>query len=178
MKPLVAFAFLLLLLPGFATAQTKPNFSGSWVLDVGLSWSGSPGGSSLPRETLAVSQNLTELSFERSSERVARIVTLYDEASPKQSPAGYPIVGRRAQWNGKALDVMILTTGAAAEPFRGFGSGASYAMVNILTWSLSADGNLLTVEGTESSRDLRSTGQQRQERIKVKRVYRRQCPIV
>ena len=72
---------------------------------------------------------------------------------------------------------MILTKGAAAEPFRGLATGA-YGQVNILTWSLSADGNLLTVEGTESSRDARATGQNQQARIKVKRVYRRRYPIV
>jgi hypothetical protein len=132
----------------------------------------------LPRETLVVSQNLTELSFERSSERVARVVTLYGEDSARTSPEGYPIVGNRAQWNGKALDVMVLTKGTAAEPFRGFGTAASYAVVNVPTWSLSADGNLLTVEGTESSRDARATGKNQQERIKVTRVYRRRYPIV
>jgi len=178
MKPLAAFAFFLLFVPGFATAQTKPDFSGSWVLDVGLSWSGSPNAPRLPREILVVSQNLTELSFERSSERVARVVTLYGEDVPRTSPQGYPVVGTRAQWNGKALDVMILTKGGAAKSFQGFGTGATYAVVNMLTWSLSADGNLLTVEGTESSRDVRATGKNPQERIKVQRVYRRQYPIV
>jgi hypothetical protein len=132
----------------------------------------------LPRETLVASQTLTELSFERSSERVAHVVRLYDEASPRKSPEGYPIVGRRAQWNGRALDVMILTQDVAAAPVPGLGTGAPYAMVNMLRWSLGADGNVLIVEGTESSRDVRATGTNRLERIKVKRVYRRQHPIV
>ena len=93
MKPLAAFAILLLLSAGIALAQTKPDFSGSWVLDVERSWSGSPSGPPVPRETLVVSQNLTELSFERSSERVARVLTLYGEDSARTSPAGYPIAG-------------------------------------------------------------------------------------
>jgi hypothetical protein len=176
MKPLAAVAFLLLLVPGLPTAQTRVDFSGAWVLDVELSWSGSPSGPPLPRETLVVSQNLTELSFERSSERVARVVRLYDEASPRKSPAGDPIVGRLARWNGKSLDVLILTEDRAAAPPTGLGTGG-YVQVDILTWSLSADGNVLTVEGTES-RDARASDRNRLERFKVKRVYRRQHPIV
>lgn len=178
MKPLAAFAFLLLFLPGLATAQARVDFSGSWVLDVEQSWSSSPSAPPVPRETLVVSQNPTELSFKRSSERVARIVRLYDEARPRTSPEGYPIVGRRAQWNGKALDVMILTEDVRSAPLPGLGTAAFPMVVNILTWSLSADGNVLTVEGTESGPDARTTGQNRLERIKVKRIYRRQQPIV
>jgi hypothetical protein len=176
MKPVAVLASLLLLLAGSATAQTKPDFSGSWVLDVEHSWSGSPSGPPLPPETLDVSQNLKELSFERSSERVARVVRLYDEASPRTSPEGYPIVGRRAQWNGKALDVMILNVDVGSAPVPGV-TGDS-VQVNVLTWSLNADGNVLTVEGTESSRDARASDKSRLERIKVTRVYRRQHPIV
>jgi hypothetical protein len=72
-------------------------------------------------------------------------VRLYDEASPRKSPEGYPIVGRRAQWNGKTLDVMIVTVDVGSAPVPGV-TGDS-VQVNILTWSLSADGNVLRVDG-------------------------------
>jgi hypothetical protein len=68
MRTLTPVAFLLCVVATLPLAQTKPDFSGKWVLDVDRSWRGSEDGSRLPADTLVVRQTATEVTFEQSGE--------------------------------------------------------------------------------------------------------------
>ena len=155
MKTLTAGALLLFLVPAIALAQAKPDFSGTWVLDVEKSWSGTMDGPRLPAETLVVKQTTAALTFEQSEEPGTVVVRLDGEESVKDSPMGRTRL--RASWEGDRL-VMKMEAVAAS----------------ILSWSLSADRKVLTVDGAAFSIKIQPTGEKVTEEWKVKRVYQRQ----
>lgn len=150
-----AVALLLSLVPTIARAQAKPDFSGTWVLDVEKSWSGTKDGPRLAAETLVVTQTARELTFEQSSEPGTLVVRLDVEETVKDSPMGRTRL--RANWEG---DRLVMTTEAEA--------------ASILRWSLSADGQVLTVDGAAFAITRRPTGEKVTEEWRVKRVYQRQ----
>lgn len=163
MKRLAGFALFLFVAPGLAGAQTRPNFTGTWVLDVGTS-SASTGGELKP-ETLLVTQTDTELKFQRSGEPGTRVVRLDGDFQR----TGGAIV--HANWKG---DTLTMTADVGFSPEQLADRVGAFA-VTFLAWSLSGDGKTLTVDGmatrrvTERSSRTTVTGQ-----LTVKRVYRKQ----
>jgi hypothetical protein len=155
MKTLTVVALFLSLVPTIALAQAKPDFSGTWVLDVDKSWSGTKDGPRLPAEMLVVKQTATELTFEQSREPGALVVRLDGEESVQDSPMGRAKL--RAKWEG---DRLVMTMKAVA--------------ASILSWSLSADGKVLTVDGAAFTIKRQPTGEKVTEELKIRRVYQRQ----
>lgn len=157
MKALTAVALFLFLVPALALAQAKPDFSGTWILDVQNSWVGTKDGPPLPAEALVVRQTKAELTFERAGEGEpgTLAVRLDGEESVSDSPTGRTKL--RATWEGDRLVITMEDAVAAS----------------ILSWSLSADGKVLTVVGTAIIIRRQETGEKVTEELKVERVYQR-----
>ncbi len=153
--------FLLFLLPALATPQTKPNFAGTWVLNV--QDSSASAGQRLEPETMVVTQTDTELRFEQSGEPGTRVVRLDGDFQR----AGGAIV--HANWKGNTLtmtaDVGVLPGQLAERRFA----------VTFLAWSLSEGGKTLTIDGVATRRVTKGSGTETiTDQFHVKRVYRRQ----
>jgi hypothetical protein len=74
--------------PTLALAQAKTDFSGTWVLDVEKSWSGTKDGPRLPAETLVVRQAATSISSWSLSPN-GKVLTVDGAASsPETQPIG------------------------------------------------------------------------------------------
>jgi hypothetical protein len=159
MKGLAGFALFLFTVPALAGAQTKPNFTGTWVLDVAKS--SASAGEPLEPETLVVAQTDTELKFERSGEPGARVVRL----DGKVSRMGGALI--HANWKRDTL-TMAADVGFAPEQL----ADRRFA-VTLLAWSLSGDGKTLTVDGVATRRVTEPSGTTVTDQRNVKRVYRK-----
>jgi len=115
-----------------------------------------------------VKQTATELSFERSSEPGTRVVRLDGEEHVIDSPAGRTKV--RAMWRDDLLAMTLMFELPRERSKDALGQVA----VSFLAWSLSGDGETLTVDGTATLMKLQPTGEKVTEELKVKRVYRKQ----
>jgi hypothetical protein len=159
MNRLVAFTLILLVNPALATPQAKPDFSGTWVLDTEHS-SLSTAKSQLPPETLVVEQTGTELRYELRSTGVTTVVGLDGKVTTKNEPGG-GTVELQAKWNGDRL--MVTTTT----------SRPSFILFSMFVWSLSADGKVLTLQGTTVDKTTQPMGQRVSDNVTARLVYQR-----
>jgi hypothetical protein len=159
MDRLAAFTLILLFIPALATPQAKPDFSGTWVLDTEHS-SLSTAKSQLPPETLVVEQTGTELRYELRSTGVTTVVGLDGKVTTKNEPGG-GTVELQAKWNGDR--VMVTTTT----------SRPSFILYSMFVWSLSADGKVLTLQGTTVDKTTQPMGQTVSDNVTAKLVYQR-----
>ncbi|MBI1764957.1 MAG: hypothetical protein HYR56_26400 [Acidobacteria bacterium] len=135
-------SLLCLLLAGLALADTKPNFSGNWVLDKDRSNGKQPGFD----QTISVKHTGDQLTLE-TKQKTARGEVAFNESyafngqemdfEPQGMPPGSK--GKRsATWlpNGRGILVNDTVTGADGK------------LVRKMTrkWQLSADGNTLTID--------------------------------
>jgi hypothetical protein len=151
--------------PGAAAtaSQAKPDFSGTWILDIERSSIGAPERQRLPAETLVVKQTDAELTFN---------LDLGDGAAKRTVPTD----GEKHEWTGrdgasyeveaKWMVGRLVMTAAASRP--------SFLRITRLSWSLSADGKELTVVGTSVDRSWERPNETVSSEVTTSRVYRRQ----
>jgi len=168
MKHLCIVVLWLILVPVIAAVQSRPDFSGTWVLDIEKSWAGAPGEATLSPETLLVKQTASELSFERSSEPGTRVVRLDGEEHVIDSPMGRTKV--RATWRGDLLGMTLMFELPRERSKDALGQVA----VSFLAWSLSDNGKTLTVNGNATLVKAQPTGEKVTEELTVKRIYQKQ----
>jgi hypothetical protein len=185
----LAAALLLLLVPSAAFAQTEPNFSGTWILDVARS-------SIMPRpelpiepETLIVVQSGKELRWERQvAGETTKQAVLFDYPTATRNQRSDAIGAIQASWK---QDVLILT-GLAETPesqrSRRANKGRPPSPIpslrpsftprvepaSILTWALSDGGKTLTIQGMAVRKWSETNGDKVSEEIRSRWVYRRQ----
>jgi hypothetical protein len=145
MKPRVVLGCALFLLTAFqlAAALPKPNFSGVWVLDKDRSFSNAPG----LEQTLTITHNGDQISLESKQktaqgERVINETYTLNGQMGDFTPAAPPGAKgkRKAAWLPNARGVVIedeITTDSPNGPV---------VQKIMRKWSLSADGNTLTVD--------------------------------
>jgi hypothetical protein len=158
MKSLTAVALFLFLVP--ATPQTKPDFSGTWVLDVKKSSDDAAPESRLPPQTLVVRQTATELSFEVRSPGEAPTTEVFrlDREEKSAAPTEWKV--RQATF---VRNELALVDQYWSRPL---------SRTSLVRWSLSADRKVLTADGTvvrQTRADKLVTDE-----LYFKRVYQRQ----
>jgi len=155
----VVFALVLgLLIPGLAAAQAKPDFSGTWALDVAKSDMGmgraGRAATAMRTVTLVLRQTKTQLSIERrAGDRPETAVYKLDGSeSVNQLPNGGEVKSTTT-WAGATLVTKSVTV-----------IGGVTVETNDVR-SLSADGKVMTLDNT------RHTGRGE---VKQKLVYNKQ----
>lgn len=131
-----------LLLAGLALADTKPNFSGNWVLDKDRSNGKQPGFD----QTISVKHTGDQLTLE-TKQKTARGDVAFNESyafdgkemdvEPQGMPPGAK-AKRSSSWlpNGRGILIRDTMTSADGKPMR----------TTTRKWQLSADGNTLTID--------------------------------
>jgi|WetSurMetagenome_2_1015567.scaffolds.fasta_scaffold17448_5 hypothetical protein len=186
MRHLTAVALFLSLVSTAASAQTKPNFSGTWILDLARS-SVTPR-AELEPETLVVAQTDKELRFQRqvADERTTQVVLFdYPTATGTGSTGG--ITGIRASWK----DERLILTGWAETPASRRSRSANKSRpsplpsldpssvpraepMSILSWSLENGGQTLTIQGLAFRVWTEPGGDRVTEELRAKWVYKKQ----
>lgn len=188
MKHLAAVVFFLWFLSPAASAQDKPNFTGTWILDVAKSSITPSPELPIEPETLIVTQSEKELQFER---RVAGETTkqtvLFDYPTAEFNGRSGAFEGISASWKHGAL----VLTGAAETPESQRARRANKEKpppipnltpsftpqlkpVSVLTWALSDGGQTLTVQGLAVRVWTEPTGDKVSEEVRAMWVYRKQ----
>lgn len=131
-----------LLLAGLALADTKPNFSGNWVLDKDRSNGKQPGFD----QTISVKHTSDQLTLETKQKTARGEVTfnesyVFDGKEMDVEPQGMPPgakAKRSSSWlpNGRGILTRDSMTSAEGKPMR----------TTTRKWQLSADGNTLTID--------------------------------
>jgi hypothetical protein len=141
-------------------ANPRPDFSGTWVLDVERSWVEAPGRERLPAETLVVTQTATTLSFDGGDRGFFPNGSIRLDRPLRTTVDGMPLAVD-ATWNdGELLVASWLGT-------------REVSRATSLRWTISRDGRQLTVEGTRTDRSQVGTGDVARSDASMKRVYRR-----
>jgi len=146
--------------PDFVASRTaRPDFSGTWILDVERSWVAAPDRERLPAETLVVKQTASALSFEGDNRELARTQTIALD-SPLRKTVGGMAVAVDPQWaDGRLLVASWL-------------GNRNFSRSTHLTWSISRDGRKLTINGTQTDR--RAHPNETVSVAEIMRVYRKQ----
>jgi hypothetical protein len=174
MKHLAAAVLFLLLIPVAVSAQDKPNFSGTWALDVARSSVTPSPERPLEPETLVVTQTEKELRFERrvAGETTKQVVLFDHPVITSDGPSG-AIEGIRGSWK---HDVLVLTGWAETRPpipSLSPPSSPRLEPASILTWALIDGGKTLTVQGLAFRVWLEATGEKVTEEVRATWVYRK-----
>lgn len=154
----------LLLVAATASAQTKPNFGGTWVLDA----SKSEGVMQGVEETMTVKQDGDKFVVESKlkSPRGERTANMDFAADGKEGDYTFRMMqnegkGKRtARWSADGTALEVTEAADIQTP-----DGGTASIKNWRKWTLSADGKTLTAEETRTS----PRGEQ-----KSKRVYTKQ----
>jgi hypothetical protein len=179
----VALALFLFFGAAPATPQTKPDFSGTWVLDVARSSISPAPATPITPETLVVSQSETELKYERRSDGTSTSqIILLDYPQTMRGSSG-AMMGIRANWKG---DSLVLTgfseTGRKSraqnrQPLPSLVPPPDLPELNrssILVWSLSDGGRVLTLQGAAVLFFVASTGERVSQATNATWVYLKQ----
>jgi hypothetical protein len=150
------------------TGQTEPaakpatsDFSGTWILDVERSWTELSGREPLPAETLTLRQSATTLVLEGDPVRDLRAssIPLHDVL--------------RSTADGETRDVESRWLDGRLFVSTGWSRAHATSVATVL-WSLSRDGNELTLDGTALHQDFSRPNVTVKTELKFLRVYRRQ----
>jgi hypothetical protein len=149
------FAFLAVLLalvvalPGVASAQAKPDFSGKWVQDMDKSDpAGGPGGGGgggrgpAGPQNLTITQSATELTIERETPNGAMKTVYKLDGSESENTTGRGTSKTKSTWEGATL----VTAGTQTLNMQG--NEVSIEMKEVR--SLDADGTMVVVTTTKS----------------------------
>lgn len=166
MNALTALAFFLFLVP----AISRPDFSGTWILDVNRSRVSTAPESPLRQETLIVMQTETELLIERHSTTTTTHTIRLDGVTgvPGSTARVRPV------WFGRMLCLMVESPSTPEQWFWRTDSLSFSPVSSNLRWSLSPDGKVLTLAGTTTPRVEDLAGKRATEKIAARWVYRKQ----
>jgi hypothetical protein len=180
----VALALFLLLAATPAISQTKPDFSGTWVLDAAVSSISPSPGVPLPPETMVVTQTKKDIRYERRSDGITESQAfLLEYPRTVIGKADRPMMAIQSDWKDASLvltgysDTGRKTRAQSNQPLPSLVPPREIPELNLmsmLVWSLSDGDRVLTVRGTALSFDLDANGDRIRQKTYTTRVYRKQ----